>query len=202
MEDLISEEFSEQFSCLAEEEIRDGKKQICFRGVFSEADSLNRNHRIYPKSVLKEAFENAWNEATKNGSPIFGELEHACDAKPHLERIAVTFPELIWNESKGTIEGKAVPADTPMGHLVEGLAKSGIKICFSTRCSGKVKPYKGPLAEGVSNAVEVQPGLKIISIDVVGMPSCQKAVTNTVYESEGMVSETGRKFKEVFDSCF
>lgn len=204
MEDLISEEFSEQFSCLAEEEIRDGKKQICFRGIFSEADRMNRNHRIYPKSVLKEAFENAWNESVTNGSPIFGELEHASDAKPHLERIAVTFPELTWNESKGTIEGKAVPADTPMGHLVEGLAKSGIKICFSTRCSGKVKPYKGPLAEGVSNAVEVQPGLKIISIDVVGMPSCQKAVTDTVYESEGMVSitDTKKTFKEVFDAEF
>lgn len=203
MEDLISEDFSEQFSCLAEEEIRDGKKQICFKGVFSEADSLNRNHRIYPKAVLKEAFENAWGEATKNGSPIFGELEHASDAKPHLERIAVTFPELTWNESKGTIEGKAVPADTPMGHLVEGLAKSGIKICFSTRCSGRVKPYKGPLAEGFSNCVEVQPGLKIISIDVVGMPSCQKAVTDTVYESENLTEDINKKtFKKVFDSCF
>lgn len=203
MEDLINEEFTEQFSCIAEEEIRDGKKQICFRGIFSEADSLNRNHRIYPKRVLKEAFEAAWGEAQKNGSPVFGELEHASDAKPHLERIAVTFPELTWNESKGTIEGKAVPADTPMGHLVEGLAKSGIKICFSTRCSGKVKPYKGPLAEGVNNCVEVQPGLKIISIDVVGMPSCQKAVTSTVYESEGMLSETrGKTFKEIWDAEF
>lgn len=203
MEDLINEEFTEQFACLAEEEIRDGKKQICFRGIFSEADSLNRNHRIYPKQVLKEAFENAWNESVKNGSPIFGELEHACDAKPHLERIAVTFPELTWNEEKAQIIGKAVPADTPMGHLVEGLAKSGIKICFSTRCAGKTRPYRGPLEEGFNNCVEVLPGLKIISIDVVGMPSCQKAYTSTVYESEGTLTESsGRNFKDVFDSCF
>jgi hypothetical protein len=204
MEDLINEDFTEEFSILAEEEIRDGKKQICFKGIFSEADKMNRNHRIYPRKILKEAYEQAWDMAQKSGSPIIGECEHAQDSKIHLERIAVTFPELVWNEEKGTIEGKAVPTDTEMGHLIEGLAKSGIKICFSTRCSGKVKPYRGPLAEGVMNAVEVQPGLKIISIDVVGQPSCQAAVTDTVYESEALNESVNNIItaKQIFDEEF
>jgi len=204
MEDLINEDFTEEFSILAEEEIRDGKKQICFKGIFSEADKMNRNHRIYPRKILKEAYEQAWDAAQKSGSPIIGECEHAQDSKIHLERIAVTFPELVWNEEKGTIEGKAVPTDTEMGHLIEGLAKSGIKICFSTRCSGKVKPYRGPLAEGVTNAVEVQPGLKIISIDVVGQPSCQAAVTDTVYESEALNESVNNIItaKQIFDEEF
>lgn len=202
-ENLLNEEFIIETGIIAEEEIRDGKKSICFKGIFSEADKVNRNHRIYPKKILKEAFTNAWNASVQTGSPIFGELEHASNAKPNLERIAVTFPELTWNEEKGTIEGKAIPADTPMGHLVEGLAKSGIKICFSTRCSGKTKPYHGPLSEGLENVVEVQPGLKIISIDVVGAPSCQAAVSNTVYESTLDESTTTFKtFKEIFDEEF
>lgn len=205
MEDLISEEFSDEFSILGEEEIRDGKKQICFRGIFSEADKINRNGRVYPKSVLKEAFEQAWNESQTSGQPIYGELEHAQDAKCHLERIAVTFPELTWNEDTGRITGKAVPTLTEAGKTVEGLAKSGFKICFSTRCSGKVKPYKGPLLTEAAGRpiVEVCPGLRIISIDVVGTPSCQKAVTNTVYE--GVLSEDvkpTKSFKEIFDSQF
>lgn len=203
MEDLINEDFTEEYSILAEEEIRDGKKQICFKGVFSEADKMNRNHRIYPKAILKEAAQNAISEAAKTGSPIFGECEHSSDSKPHLERMAVTFPELVWNEEKGTIEGKAIPMDTPMGRLIEGIAKSGMKICFSTRCSGKVKPYRGPLAEGMSNVVEVQPGLKIISIDVVGAPSCQAAVTNTVYESESLTESVSKvSLKSIFDEEF
>lgn len=205
MEDLINEEFSEEFSILGEEEIRDGKKQICFKGIFSEADKVNRNRRVYPKAILREAFEEAWKTAQTSGQPIYGELEHAQDAKCHLERIAVTFPELTWNEEKGQIVGKAVPTLTEAGRTVEGLAKSGFKICFSTRCSGKVKPYKGPLlAEAAGQPiVEVCPGLKIISIDVVGTPSCQKAVTNTVYE--GVISEdvkTKKSFKEIFDAEF
>ena len=203
MDDLLNEEFVEEYSILAEEEIFNGKKRLCFKGIFSEADKMNRNHRIYPKKILKEAAEKAIAEAAATGNPVFGECEHSSNAKPNLERMAVTFPELVWNEEKGTIEGKAVPMDTPMGHLIEGIAKSGMKICFSTRCSGKVKPYHGPLAEGVNNAVEVQPGLKIISIDVVGAPSCQSAVTDTVYEEKTLTEEVGKiTAKQIFDEEF
>jgi hypothetical protein len=191
MDDLINEEFTDEFSILAEEEIRDGKKQICFRGILSEANKINRNLRIYPEAVLREACLNAIDAAKKSGQPVFGELEHASDPKVHLERIAVTFPELTWNEAEKRIEGKAIPTLTEAGKVVEGLAKSGFKICFSTRCSGRVKPYNGPLlteavraTAGKRPVVEVCPGLKIISIDVVGQPSCQAAVTNTMYESE------------------
>lgn len=205
MDSLLNEEFEDEYAILAEEEIRDGKKQICFRGIFSEADRVNRNHRIYPKAVLKEAFEEAWSRAQKDGEPIFGECEHSGNTKPNLERMAVTFPELHWNEERKTIEGKAIPMDTPMGHLIEGIAKSGMKIRFSTRCTGSVRPYHGPLAEGITGApvVEVLPGLKILSIDVVGSQSSQSAVSDTVYEStlsEG--AEQKRTFKEVFDMEF
>lgn len=203
---IINEDFEmENSNVTIEEEIRDGKKQICFKGVFSEADKMNRNHRIYPKSVLREAFNQATEEAKKSGSPVFGELEHASDSKIHLERIAVTFPELNWNEETGQITGKAIPTLTEAGKVIEGLAKSGIKICFSTRCSGRVKPYKGPLAEGVDNAVEVCPGLRLISVDCVGTPSCQAAVSNTVYEGYDVDNDSNTSkntLKSILDEEF
>lgn len=212
MEDLINEEFTDEFSILAEEEIRDGKKQICFRGILSEADKINRNLRVYPKQVLREACLAAIEAAKTSGQPVFGELEHASDPKVHLERIAVTFPELSWNEEAGRLEGKAIPTLTEAGKTVEGLAKSGFKICFSTRCSGKVKPYNGPLLTEDVRArskgrpiVEVCPGLKIISIDVVGSPSCQAAVTDTVYESEMLsedVNSKSRTLKSIIEESF
>ena len=67
MDDLINEEFTDEFSILAEEEIRDGKKQICFRGILSEANKINRNLRIYPEAVLREACLNAIDAAKKSG---------------------------------------------------------------------------------------------------------------------------------------
>ena len=57
MEDLINEEFTEEFSILGEEEIRDGKKQICFKGIFFFFFKMNRNNRIYSKKILKEVYE-------------------------------------------------------------------------------------------------------------------------------------------------
>lgn len=201
MEDILSEElFVDGTSLVMEEEIEGGKKQICFKGVFSEADKMNRNHRIYPKSVLREACQNAINEWKKTGQPIIGEIEHPSSSRINLERIAVTFKDLCWNEEAGQLTGKAVPTKTPSGDIIKGLAESGLPICFSTRCSGSVKPYKGPLAEGVSNAVEVNPGLKLIAIDVVSTPSCQKAVSQTV--EEGYTENNTMSFKSVFDSCF
>ena len=204
-DNLLVEDYESSTSNVTiEEEIKDGKRHICFKGILSEADKLNGNHRIYPRKVLKEAFDELQSRLIKTKTPLIGEMEHAKDAHINLERICCTFPELIWNEETGAIEGKAVPVDNDAGRNMEALAKAGLKICFSTRCSGKTRPYSGPLAEGCDNAVEVCPGLKIISIDWVGSPSCGDARTNTVYEEKTLNEEhkDSKKFKEIFKEIF
>lgn len=207
MSDVIDEELVEtNFATIEEETIGEGenaKKQICFRGILSEADSINGNHRVYPKDVLRTVYEEALAKSKKTGQPIFGELEHAKDGHINLERIAVTFPEFIWDEEKGQILGKAVPTLTEAGKTVEGLAKSGMKICFSTRMAGRVKPMSEERKRQLhltEDCVEVMPGAKLISIDVVGNPSCQKAITDTVYEETIAEDKHNPTFKQVFDS--
>ena len=50
------------------------------------------------------------------------------------------------------------------------------------------------------DCVEVLPGARLISIDVVGNPSCQKAITDTVYEEkEEETTPKGTTFKALFD---
>lgn len=207
MSDIIDEELVEtNFATIEEEIIGEGenaKKQICFRGILSEADSVNGNHRVYPKDVLRTVYEEALAKSKKTGQPIFGELEHAKDGHINLERIAVTFPEFVWDEEKGQILGKAVPTLTEAGKTVEGLAKSGMKICFSTRMAGRVKPMSEERKRQLhltEDCVEVMPGAKLISIDVVGNPSCQKAITDTVYEETITEDKHNPTFKQIFDS--
>ena len=127
----------------------------------------------------------------------------------NLERIAVTFPEFTWNEEKGIIEGKAVPTLTKAGETVRGLAKSGFPICFSTRMSGKVKPLTEErkkqfnITEDYANCVEVLPGAKLISVDVVGDPSDRSAIGKVVMEQKEEEKEDTRPtFKQVFDAMF
>ena len=208
MDNLIDEELVDNVYIVAEEEtIGEGesaKKQMCFKGIFSEADKLNGNKRIYPKTVLKEVYDQAIAASVKTGRPIFGEIEHAKDAHINLERIAVTFPELNWDEEKGQIVGKAIPTLTEAGETVVKLAKSGFPICFSTRMAGKTKPMSEERKRELNiteDCVEVLPGARLISIDVVGNPSCQKAISDTVYEEQEEREETKKPtFKAIFDS--
>lgn len=214
MDNIIDEELIDDVMIVAEEEeveLEEGVKgkRMCFKGIFSEADSLNANHRVYPKEVLYSVYTEAMERSKKTGKPIFGELEHASNSHINLERIAVTFPELVWNEEKGTIEGKAVPTFTEAGNTVKGLAKSGFPICFSTRMTGKVKPLTEDrkrqfnIAEDVQNCVEVLPGARLISIDVVGDPSCRKSVSKTVVEQKEETPKSNNPtFKQIFDEIF
>jgi len=208
MDNLIDEEvLTDEVTIFAEEEVigegENAKKQICFKGVFSEADSLNANKRVYPKSVLRSVFTEAMERSKATKKPIFGELEHAKDAHVNLERIAVKFPELTWDEETGQIRGKAVPAG-PMKDKVLTLAEDGFPICFSTRMTGKVRPLseerKRELNITEERAVEVCEGAKLISIDVVGNQSCQKAISNTVYEETLTEEERKPTFKQIFDA--
>ena len=208
MDNLIDEEvLTDEVTIFAEEEVigegENAKKQICFKGVFSEADSLNANKRVYPKSVLRSVFTEAIERSKATKKPIFGELEHAKDAHVNLERIAVKFPELTWDEETGQIRGKAVPAG-PMKDKVLTLAEDGFPICFSTRMTGKVRPLseerKRELNITEERAVEVCEGAKLISIDVVGNQSCQKAISNTVYEETLTEEERKPTFKQIFDA--
>lgn len=208
MDNLIDEEvLTDEVTIFAEEEVigegENAKKQICFKGVFSEADSLNANKRVYPKSVLRSVFTEAMERSKATKKPIFGELEHAKDAHVNLERIAVKFPELTWDEETGQIRGKAVPAG-PMKDKVLTLAEDGFPICFSTRMTGKVRPLseerKRELNITEERAVEVCEGAKLISIDVVGNQSCQKAISDTVYEETLTEEERKPTFKQIFDA--
>ena len=210
-EELLEEEFVESYDDveIVEEEIGEGKKQIAFKGTLSRANKVNGNKRVYGKNLLRETYNEALSRSKRTGQPIFGELEHARDAHVNLERIAVTFPEFNWDEDTGIISGKAVPTLTEAGKTVEGLAKSGFKICFSTRMTGKTKPMTEarkmelgiPLTEDVK---EVIGPCKIISIDVVGTPSCQDAVSDTVYEEkqEEQKVNNNKSLKDVIDAVF
>lgn len=123
-------------------------------------------------------------------------------AKVNLERIACYFPELTFNESTGELSGIAKPASTPMGQIVKGLMRDGIKVGFSTRASGNVKPYHGNLGESL---VEVQPGLRLLAIDAVMNPSAAcfpKAIIESVQESKLFFMSGVANFKTLIDTNF
>lgn len=184
------------------EDVERGERVYMLKGVFARGNYANLNKRVYPNQILGEAYR-VVKEAMNGGSMLVGENEHPQGAKINMDRISCYFPELTFNESTGELSGIAKPTSTPQGEIIKGLMKDGIRIGFSTRCSGQVKPYRGPLGEGL---VEVQPGLRLIAIDAVMNPSA-KCFPKAIIESEEVVSKyhfmSGvSSFKGIIDSNF
>ena len=176
-------------------------------GIYLDKRFLNIEEEDFDGNIYCLNIKDNKNFYVEDKNKFF--LTGNCNAHVNLERIAVTFPEFNWDEDTGIISGKAVPTLTEAGKTVEGLAKSGFKICFSTRMTGKTKPMTEarkmelgiPLTEDVK---EVVGPCKIISIDVVGTPSCQEAVTDTVYEEQEILKEekNTKSLKDIIDSVF
>jgi len=67
-------------------------KSLYLKGVFMEANSRNRNGRIYKKETIIEC-ANKINEAAKNGQAILGELDHPDTLTVSAKNVAIQLVE-------------------------------------------------------------------------------------------------------------
>lgn len=166
---LISE-ITEELEYLTEGE----DKKLYIKGIFAQAEVVNRNNRIYPLSVLEHEINRYTKESVASGSG-FGELNHPTGPSINLDRVCVLIKE--FNRSGNDFIGKAAVLKTPMGNIVEGLISGGARLGVSTRALGSLKPYTKN--ESVN---EVQNDLRLLAVDVVGDPSAPNAFINGVME--------------------
>ena len=196
---LFLEDFNDNFEYHLTESAKDGRDYF-IRGVVSRAGVRNKNRRLYPMSVMKEAVE-ALQEAVSQGGFV-GELDHPPTPKINVNKISHKITKLNIAED-GAVLAEMVVLDTDEGKTLKKLIDGGVKLGVSTRGLGGVKPYTGPLGEGL---VEVQPGFKMKAIDVVFDPSAgddgrPDFVAESVTESGiilGHTSNFERVWKDVF----
>jgi len=103
----------------------------------------------------------------------------------------------------GAVLAEMVVLDTVEGKTLKKLIDGGVRLGVSTRGLGGVKPYNGPLGEGL---VEVQPGFTMKAIDVVFDPSAgtdgrPNFVTEDTTENGIILGHTA-KFERVWDDVF
>jgi hypothetical protein len=175
---------NEVYTELLSEEVLDestGKKNLYIKGVFAEADTKNRNGRIYPRKVMERGVNEYINEYVKPNRAI-GEINHpdrlSIDPKEASHRIT----ELYWEGNK--LMGKALVLNTPNGNILRGLLEGGVNTGVSLRSAGSLKKN----AEGLN---EVQDDWKLACWDVVANPSFE-AYMNPVMESKEFIYENGQ----------
>lgn len=139
------------------------------KGIFAQADVLNRNQRIYPLPVLQEAMDEYVNKLVKTRRAL-GELEHPESSSINPERACMLVTSI--KQDYSNFLGEATILDTPPGKIVKALLDENVKLGVSTR------------ALGAMSGNTVQPGLEILAVDLVTDPSAPEAFVDAIVESK------------------
>lgn len=161
LEDVI---IDDKFEIL--EETVKGEPRLIYRGVLARANYANKNKRIYPYGIMESAIKRIDKVVKDRG--FIGSCDHPLDPAVKVRDISHVVTDIKLLED-GTVIGELEPIlGTPNGDHLKALMKARIKLGVSTRGTGTVKPYKGPLGEGL---VEVNSDFNLLAVDVVYNPS-------------------------------
>lgn len=142
-------------------------KDMYINGIFMQAETRNRNQRIYPHSEILNAVNHA-SGLIKESNGIFGELDHPNNLSIDPRNISHVILELKMQGNDAY--GKAKLLNTPAGLIAKELFNSGVKVGVSSRGAGEV------MEEGIVR------GFQFITVDIVITPSAQNATPTAVME--------------------
>ena len=174
---LITEMYDD-FELLAEG--KDGK-DLKIKGVFMQAETKNRNGRMYPLDTLMKEVKR-YNKELVQPKRAFGELGHPDGPTVNLDRVSHLIEEL-YPEGHNII-GKAKILDTPNGKIVKELLNAGAKLGVSSRGMGTLEK------RGQTNVVKDDFYLATAG-DIVADPSAPEAFVEGIMEGKEWVWEGG-----------
>lgn len=157
-----------------------GGKDVFIEGIFAQADTPNRNGRIYPMSIMEKEIERYQKIISEKRS--LGELGHPPNPTVNLDKVSHLITSLRFEGTN--VIGKAKILDTPMGVIAKNLIENGVCLGVSTRGLGSLKLNK----EGVN---EVQDDFHLATVDIVADPSAPDAFVQGIYESAEWICENG-----------
>jgi hypothetical protein len=157
-----------------------GEKKSIIDGIFMQAEQVNRNRRIYPKTVLEKAVRKYVSEYVNKGRAV-GELNHPEGPTINLDKVSHRITELQWNGND--VVGKALILDTPMGKIVKGLLEGGCQLGVSSRGMGTVASKNGQSF--------VNDDFVLSTVDIVQDPSAPSAFVNGIMEGVEWIWDNG-----------
>ena len=160
-----------------------GSDQKCYiKGIFLQAEQVNRNGRMYPLSIMEREV-NRYNENFVCKGRALGELGHPDGPTVNLDRVSHKICELT-REGNNFI-GKAQLLETPMGKIAMSLIKEGVCLGVSSRGVGSLKLTN----EG--HKVVGEDFMLATAADIVADPSAPDAFVQGIMEGKEWVWEGG-----------
>ena len=156
-------------------------KDMKIQGVFMQAETKNRNGRVYPLGVLQKEVTR-YNKELVSKNRAFGELGHPDGPTVNLDRVSHMIEELVTEGNN--IIGKAKILDTPNGKIVKELLNSGAKLGVSSRGMGTLEK------KGNANYVKDDFYLATAA-DIVADPSAPQAFVEGIMEGKEWIWDNG-----------
>lgn len=179
-------EYTDSKLKILEESTEDGAKQYYIEGIFMQCETCNRNGRVYEKKVLEPAVQKYIKEQVKDGRAV-GELNHPDSPTVNLDRASHRIISLRFEGND--VIGKALILDTPMGNIVKGLLKGGVKLGVSSRGMGSLSQREG--------TNYVNDDFILNTVDIVQDPSAPSAFVNGIMEGVSWEKEDGNWTRQI-----
>lgn len=157
-----------------------GEKRYVIEGIFAQAESKNRNGRIYPKPIMEKAVGKFVTEQVKTKRAV-GELNHPEGPTVNLDKVSHRITEMNWDGNN--VVGKALILNTPMGNIVKGLLDGGVQLGVSTRGMGSLENRNGTMY--------VKEDFMLSTVDIVQDPSAPEAFVNGIMEGVEWIWDNG-----------
>jgi hypothetical protein len=161
-----------------------GKKKLYIEGVFCQAETKNRNGRVYPIQTLNNAV-NYYIENFVNKKRAVGELGHSATPTINYDRVSHIIESIT--RRGNDFYGKASITNTPMGNIVKNLHEEGVVFGVSSRAVGSLRSTN----EGV-NIVGDDLMFSTVA-DIVHDPSCTTAFVNGIMEGKEWYFDVTKK---------
>ena len=163
------------------EEGKDGQTNYKIRGIFMQAEQMNRNKRTYPLSVLESEVKR-YNKEYVNKNRAFGELGHPDGPTVNLDRVSHMITKL--DQEKNDFVGEAKILNTPNGKIVRELISAGATLGVSSRGMGSLTPTRNGSVVGNDYYLST-------AGDIVADPSAPNAFVEGIMEGKEWVWDNG-----------
>ena len=159
-----------------------GKKSLFIKGIFLQAEQVNRNGRMYRMPVMEREVKR-YTEQYVNKGRALGELGHPDGPTVNLDRVSHKITEL-YRDGNNFI-GKAQILSTPMGKIAESLLKEGVCLGVSSRGIGSLRETR----EGYKEVGE--DFMLSTAADIVADPSAPDAFVQGIMEGKEWIWDGG-----------
>jgi len=176
--------------------ITEGKgsaKKFYIEGTFLQGETVNRNGRMYPVSILEKEV-NRYNESFIQKGRALGELGHPDGPTINLDRVSHKILSLV--REGNNFRGKAQLLSTPMGKIASSLIGEGVTLGVSSRGVGSLRMTN----EG--HKIVGEDFMLATAADIVADPSAPDAFVQGIMEGKEWVFVNGELTEQLVDKTY